>query len=416
MDRIIAKKKWTTKKILIIAAVSAFAIFILYLLFFRDKASKLYVEKEQLTFARVLEDNFQEFIPVDGVVYPRTMLYIDAIQGGIVEAIYVEDGAILEKGEPILKLMNANMELSFMEQETRMYDALNNLRNTRVGLEQNKYLREREVAELKYQLDGAKKEYMRRQGLYRDSLISIKEFEDAQRNYNNIKRQLKLTLELQRLDSISARIQIRQINNSMKRIDNNLELLRKNMEALNITAPAAGKLSSFSAEIGETKSAGEHLGQIDMMDGFELHANIDERYISRVHVGQKAEFDMNKTNYRLKISKIYTDVANGTFEVELQFQGKEPTTIKRGQTIQLKLMFSSASEATIIKRGGFFQKTGGNWIYVVDSSEGTAHKRNIRIGRQNTRYYEVLEGLAPGEKVIISSYDSFGGKDKLVFK
>jgi HlyD family secretion protein len=359
MDRIIEKKKWTTKRILTIAAISVFVLFLIYLLFLRDKTSKLYIDKEQITIAEVIQDNFQEFIPVDGVVYPKTTIYIDAIQGGIVEAVYVEDGAILKEGDPILKLMNANLELSFMEQQTWMYDAINNLQNTRISLEQNKFLRERELANLKAQVDEAHKAYERNKILFEDSMIAVIDFEDSEREYRNLTKQYKLTKKLQELDSISAITSLEQINSSISRIKNNLSLLERTMENLLIRAPAPGKLSSFSAEIGETKASGEHLGQIDMMDGFELHANIDERYISRVHIGQEAEFDMNNTAYSLRISKIYTDVTNGTFQVELQFQDEEPASIKRGQTIQLKLMFSSASEAIIIRRGGFFQETGG---------------------------------------------------------
>jgi HlyD family secretion protein len=416
MDRIIEKKKWTVKRILTIAIVGVFFIALIYLLFLRDKRSKLFIEKEQVTIATVMADKFQEFIPVDGVVYPKTTIYIDAIQGGIVEEVYVEDGAILKKGDPILKLMNANMELSFMEQETRMYDAINNLQNTKIRLEQNKYNRQREIADLKYRIDEASKDFQRKEQLYKENVISIKDYEDAVRQFKSLKRQYYLALELQRLDSVYAVSQLKQINGSIKRINNNLGLLRRNMENLNIKAPADGKLSSFSAEIGETKSAGEHLGQIDMAEGFKLRANIDERYISRVHKDQEAEFDFNKETYYLKISKIYTDVTNGTFQVDLLFEGESPKSIKRGQTIQLRLIFSSPKDAIIVKRGGFFQETGGNWIYVVDPSNNYAVKRDISIGRYNTRFYEITDGLEPGEKVIVSSYNNFGGKDKLVFK
>ena len=203
---------------------------------------------------------------------------------------------------------------------------------------------------------------------------------------------------------------------TMSRMQDNLEMLRANLENLFIKAPTDGQLSSFSVEIGETKSAGEHLGTIDMKNGFKLRANIDERYISRVYSGQEAAFDFAGSSYLLSIGKIYTDVTNGSFQVDLYFEGEEPKQIKRGQTLQLRLKFSSATDAIIVKRGGFFQETGGNWIYVLDVSEEYAIKRKIKIGRQNTRFYEVMEGLEPGEKVIVSSYDSFGEKEKLVFK
>jgi HlyD family secretion protein len=416
MDRAIKKKRWTTKRILTIGAIAVFLFFLIYLLFIRDKQSRLYVNKDQLSIATVLEDKFQEFMPTDGIVFPKNTVYIDAVQGGIVEAVYVEDGAILTKGDPILKLMNANMELSTMEQETRMLDAINNLQNTKIQLEQSRFIREKEIADLTYRVQQARIDYDRKEQLIKNQVIAQKEWEDAERAFFGLKRQLELSRELQKLDSVFAYSQILQINQSIRRMGQNLELLRRTIENLNIKAPADGKLSSFSAEIGEIKQAGEHLAQIDMMDGYKLKARIDERYISRVFVGQEAEFDFTKKTYRLQIKKIYTDVNNGTFEVDLLFDGPTPEGIKRGQTVQLRIIFSSATEAIIVKRGGFFQETGGNWIYVVDPSGSFAEKREISIGRQNTRYYEVKGGLDPGEKVIVSSYKSFGNKDKLIFR
>ncbi len=416
MDKAIEKKKWTTKKILNIAGISIFVLFILYLLFFRDKRSKLYVDKSQITIATVLADKFQEFIPVDGVVFPRNTIYIDAVQGGFVEKVYVEDGAMLKKGDTIMKLSNANMELSLMEQETRIFEAINNLQNTKIGLEQNKFQRQSEIVDLQYQIDQTKRDFERKKQLYEEEVISDKEYEDAKRDYEFTLKQLHISVELKKLDSISAANRSIQINHTMDRMEKNLEMLRANLENLYIKAPTDGQLSSFSVEIGETKTAGEHLGQIDMRDGFKLKANIDERYISRVYIGQQAEFDFAGKTYNLTIGKIYTDVTNGSFQVDLYFEGEQPDQIKRGQTLQLRLSFSSSTDAIIVKRGGFFQETGGNWIYVVDPSGTFATKRKIRIGRQNTNYYEVMEGLEPGDQVIISSYDSFGSKEKLVFK
>ncbi len=416
MDKAIEKKKWTTKKILNITWISLLIIFILYLLFFRDKRSSLYVDKSQITIATVKADKFQEFIPVDGVVYPKNTIYIDAVQGGIVERVFVEDGALLNKGDTILKLSNPNMELSFMEQETRIYDAINNLQNTKIGLEQNKFYRQKDIVDLQYQIDKTNTDFKRKTKLYADEVISNKEFEDAEREYEYTVRQLGISIQLKKLDSISAVSRSRQIDATMSRMQNNLDMLRANLENLYLKASTSGQLSSFSVEIGETKSSGEHLGQIDMKDGFKLRANIDERFISRVFIGQPAEFDFAGSTYNLLIKKIYTDVTNGSFQVDLYFEGKEPTQIKRGQTLQLRLKFSSETDAIIVKRGGFYQETGGNWIYIIDPSGDFATKRKIKIGRQNTRYYEVMEGLEPGEEVIISSYDAFGDKEKLVFK
>ncbi len=416
MDRVIEKKKWTPKKIASIVAIAAFVFFIVYLLFLRDKSSKLYVDKNQLTIAPVLADKFQEFIPIDGVVYPKNTNYIDVAQGGVVEQKFVEDGAMLNEGDTIIKLLNTQMELSYMEQETRMLAEINNFNTTRLALEQNNYLRQKEIVNLEYTIDKTKIDFERKVQLKNEDVISPKEFEDAKREYEFTLKQLDISLKLQRLDSMSGANRTKAINTSLERTEQNLALLRRNMENAYIKAPATGILSSFSVEIGETKRQGERLGQIDMQDGFKLRANIDERYISRVAEGQGAEFDFNGQNFQLEIFKIYTDVTNGSFQVDLHFVDGYPESIKRGQTIQLRLKFSSESDAIIIKRGSFFQETGGNWIYVVDESGSFAYKRPIRINRQNTNYYEVMEGLQPGENVIVSSYDSFGNKDKLIFR
>ncbi len=416
MDRAIEKKTWTTGKILAATGAAAFIIFLVWMFFIRDSRSKLYIQKDQVTIAEVTEGKFQEFIPVDGVLLPRNTVYIDAVQGGVVDEVFVEDGAILKKGDPILKLSNANMELSYMDQETRMYDAINNLANTLINIEQLKYTRQKEITDLRYQIDILKTDFNRKEVFFNDKLISAKEYEDAKRDYDHALKQLELTLKLKKLDSISGVRQSQQITSSMERMQTNLSLLKRNMDNMTIKSPGDGKLSSFNVEIGETKNAGEHLGQIDIPGGFKVRANIDERYISRISTGQEAEFDMGSETYQLVVHKIYTNVTNGSFQVDLIFNGKEPANIKRGQTLQLRIKFSGETNAVTIRRGGFFQETGGNWIYVVSPDETYAQKRDIRIGRQNIYSYEVLEGLHPGEKVIVSSYESFGNKEKLIFR
>lgn len=417
MDRVIEKKKWTTKRIIAITLIAVFGFFLIYLIFLRDKSSKLYINKNQLTIVEVKEDKFQEFIPIDGVVFPKNTFYIDAIQGGVVEAIYTEDGDIVKKGDTLLKLLNTAMELNYMEQETRMLAEINNLQNTKLSLEQNKYVRQKEIVQLQYEIDLTERDFKRKVQLYESGVISDKEFEDAERDYKYTLKQLNISVELQRLDSISRESQKIDIQTSLSRMQENMKLLRKNMENAYVKAPAAGKLSSFNLEIGQTKSAGEHLGQIDVPGGFRLEARIDERYVSRVFKGQEAELYYTGDTYKLFVDKIYTDVINGAFKVDLLFENDEaPAGIKRGQTVQIRLTFSGETDAIIVKRGGFFQETGGNWIYVLDPSGDFAYKRSIRINRQNTNFYEVTEGLEPGEKVIVSSYDSFGDKDKIIFK
>ncbi len=417
MDRIIEKKKWTVRKLVVIGLSAGFVLFVLYILIFGNRQSRLIVDPGQISIVEVKLDRFQEFIPVDAVVHPKTTFYIDAVQGGTVEQVFVSDGADLDFGDTILKLLNIDMELRYMDQETRMYDAINNLQNSKVNLERSKYARQLEIANLLAQIDRVEMDFSRKKKLHDDQLVSDEEFENAKRDYDLTLKQLEISLQLQRLDSVSMVEQTRQINNSITRMKNNLQLLNRNLGNLYIKAPIAGKLSSFIVEIGETKSPGQRLGQIDIMgEGFKLRANIDERYISTVTIGQEAEFDFAGATYQLQINKIYTNVTSGSFQVDLDFTGEQPSTLKRGQTVQMRLKFSGPSEAVVVRRGGFFQETGGNWIYLVDPSGEFAEKRPIRLGRQNVNYYEVMEGLEPGDKVIISSYNAFGKKERLVFR
>ncbi len=416
MDRPIEKKKWTAKKIFKIAAVSLLIILPLYFIFFRDNRSKLTVEKDQLRIATVEKNKFQEFIPLDGVVLPIRTVYIDAIEGGTVDKVYVEDGAKLKAGDVILKLQNANLELEYMNRESQMYDVINNLQNSKLSIEQNKFVRRRELVDLENSIDIARKDFERKKNFYAQKVISDKEFEDAKREYEYLLKKFEIALGLNKMDSLANITQIAQINSSIDRMSKNLALLRENLENLYIKAPIDGQLTSFSVEIGETKSAGQHLGQIDVTTAYKLRSDIDERYISRVFMGQEARFTLNQKEYIVEVSKIFTNVANGTFQVEMIFPGEAPLGVKRGQTFQLRLMFSGTSDAIIIPRGGFFQETGGNWIYLVDEQNQVANKKSIRIGRQNTMYYEVLEGLEPGQKVVVSSYTTFGNKDQLILK
>lgn len=416
MDRPIEKKKWTAKKIFKIAAVALVVILPLYLIFFRDNRSKLTVEKDQLRIATVEKNKFQEFIPLDGVVLPIRTVYIDAIEGGTVDKVYVEDGAKLKAGDVILKLQNANLELEYMNRESQMYDVINNLQNSKLSIEQNKFVRRRELVDLENSIDIARKDFNRKKNFYVQKVISDKEFEDAKREYEYLLKKFEIALGLNKMDSVANITQIAQINSSIDRMSKNLALLRENLENLYIKAPIDGQLTSFSVEIGETKSAGQHLGQIDVTTAYKLRSDIDERYISRVFKGQEARFTLNQKEYIVEVSKIFTNVANGTFQVEMIFPGEAPSGVKRGQTFQLRLMFSGTSDAIIIPRGGFFQETGGNWIYLVDEQNQVANKKSIRIGRQNTMYYEVLDGLEPGQKVVVSSYTTFGNKDQLILK
>ena len=416
MDRIIPKKKWTPKRIAGISAAVLLGSFIIYLLFFRDTSSRLYVDRDKMTIAPVRQDRFQEFIPVDGVVQPLVTIYIDALFGGRVEELYVRDGAFVEEGDKILRLSNMSMEIQYIQQENQALEVINNYQNTQLALEQNKFNLERQLADIEYQLDLHRKTYQRKQKLFRDGLIAAEEYEQAARDYEFSSRRHDIAMRTIRHDSVYTATQLNAIRETIARMQENIRILNRNMDNLTVRAPISGQLSSFNSERGETKLAGENLGQIDVLDGFKMRARIDERYVNRTFIGQRASFDYGGERFELEISKIYSNISGGAFEVDMHFTGKTPVGIRRGQTIQMRLEFSGVAEALIIPRGGFYQETGGNWIYVLDASGSQATRRPIRIGRQNIHHYEVLEGLEPGEQVIVSSYDNFGAKDRLIFR
>ena len=416
MDRIIEKKKWTKKKLILIGCACLFLFFLIYLFFFRDMRSSLNVDKTKLSIAKVEKNKFQEYIYVDGTVQPLRTVFIDAVQGGTVEEIFVEDGAILKKGDVILKLANPSVELDYMNRETQMYDIINNLQNTKLNIEQSKFAKEKEVVDLNYKIDKSKKDFETNSQLYKEKVISTKEYEDIKRDFEMLIKQRDIVLRSQKHDSIYNLIQISQIKSSIERLGKNLILLKENLGNLYIKAPIDGQLSSFNAEIGETKNIGQNLGQIDALEGFKIKASIDEHYLGKVFVGQEADVDYNNKTFTLKVKKIYTKISSGKFDIDLVFSEAPPIDIKKGQSLQVRLKFSGVSDAIIIPKGGYYQETNGNWIYVLDASGKYAIKRTIRTGRQNSEYYEILEGLSVGEEVISSSYDSFGGKDKLKFE
>jgi HlyD family secretion protein len=412
MDRVIPKKKWTRRKISWLVAALLTLFFLVWFIFLRDTSSKLYIDSSKFIISEVVNDNFQEYIPVDGVVQPIKTIHLDVVNGGQVEKIYVEDGAMLEEGDTILKLSNINLQLDYMNRETQMVDIINNLQNTKLKLEQNHFILKKQLLELDFQLDQAKKEFLRVEKLYEKDMVSDQDYEDAKRSFQYAKRQRSITIESQKHDSLAALLQIQQLKRSLSQMEKNMTIVRENLANLYVKAPVSGMLSSFNAEIGESKVPGQNIGQIDVLDGFKLNAPVDERYISRVYTGQPANFDLNDKTYNLTIKKIYPDVVQGNFRVDFHFTDSVPQTIKKGQTISVKLEFSGLSQSTLIRKGNFFQHTGGNWIYVL--KDGVAEKRDITIGRQNAIYYEVKEGLLPGEEVIISGYKIFGDKEKLV--
>jgi HlyD family secretion protein len=416
MDRKLKKKKWPPKKIAWIAAASILVLVVLYVLIFGDRSSKLNVKTERITISVVKKGPFQEFIPVTGNVIPIKTVYLDAMEGGRVEKIYVEAGTFVKKGDPILLLGNTNLLLDIMYREAELFQQSNNLRNTRLAMEEKQLQLRTQILDLDYRIKQQKREYDRTTELRNLNLISEKEWEDARDQYEYLVKNRELTLLSHQQDSVFREIQINQLEASLHRIEQNLEIVKQNLDNLTIKAPVTGDLTSLNAEIGESKNRGQRLGQVDVLDGFKVRVRIDEHYLPRINEGQKGEFTFAGKKSHLKIEKIYPEVLNGRFEVDMVFEGKEPEGIRRGQTVHIRLELGDLSEAILLATGGFYQKTGGQWVYVVDPSGEFASKRKIRIGRQNPEAYEVLEGLEIDERVITSSYDNYGDVDKLILK
>lgn len=416
MDRKIEKKKWTLKRIAIWGGSGLLILFLMYKLIFAEGGSRLNVEKEKVNIAAVIEGEFREFIPVDGNVMPIKTIRLDAIEGGVVERKYYEGGILIDEGDTILKLSNNVLLQNFVREETQAFILVNNLETTKLDLKRNQFDLKKALVDVDYQIDEAKDAYRRGKELFSEKIISEQEYLNLKRAYDKLVDSRKIQVESAKFDSLNARLQIAQAEATLQRTRDNLEMIKKNLDNLFIKAPISGSLSTVNAEVGESISTGQNIGQIDDLNGFKVRAAIDEHYIARIYQGLSGTFDFAGGTYQLEISKIYPEVANGLFSVDMVFTDTIPKGIRRGQTLQIRLQLSENITAVQIPRGSFYQTTGGNWIFVVSEDETEAVRREIKLGRQNPRYYEVLEGLQPGEKVVVSSYEGYDDKDKLIFK
>lgn len=416
MDRAIPKKTWTTKRILTIAGIVAIIALIYFAYTQTSGKSRLNVDTERLSIAEIKMGSFKEFITVNGIVLPITTIYLDALEGGQIEEIYTEDGTVLKKDQPILRLANTDLELSLANQETSVFDVLTQMQNTRNNAEQNTIRQLNQLAEVENALMEAERIYNLNKSLFKEKVIGSQEYKSSENTYTYQKRRLELTKQTLRQDSVTNKQQMEQMNESYKRMQNALRLMRQKVDDLIVRAPVDGQLTSLDAEFGQSKNKGDRLGQIDVLSGFKVRADIDEHYISRVYTGLEAEFTFAGETYPLRIKKVYTQVTNGRFQVDMEFSDKIPEGIRRGQTLQVRLTLSDETQALLVPKGGFFQQTGGNWIFKVNETGNLAYKNDIRLGRQNPEYYEILEGLKEGDKVITSSYENYGNMQELVLK
>jgi HlyD family secretion protein len=376
----------------------------------------LNVDTERITISEIKKGSFQEFIPVNGIVLPVTTIYLDAIEGGRVEEKFVEDGALMKKGQPILKLANTDLELSLSNQETSVFNVLTQMQLTRNAAEQNTIRQLNQMAEVDNALAEAERVYKLNKHLHDEKAIGSQELKQSENNHKYQVERKKLTEETLQKDKVSGKQQVSQMGQSYARMQNALALMRRKVGDLIVRAPVDGQLTSLDAEIGQSKNKGERLGQVDVLSGFKVRADIDEHYISRIFTGLMGEVTLAGKDYKLKIRKVYTQVNNGRFQVDMDFVNGVPEGIRRGQTLQIRLALSDETQAFLLAKGGFFQQTGGNWIFKVADNGSMAYKTDIQLGRQNPDYYEVLQGLKPGDKVVTSSYENYGNMQELVLK
>ena len=416
MDRVIEKKKWNSKRILTIGGIAALVVLIAGSIYFTSGKSKLNVETERLTISEVKQGAFQEFTPVNGVVLPLTTIYLDAAEGGRVEEKLVEDGAMVKKGQPILRMSNTDLELSLVNQETSVFNLLTQMQISRNAAQQNTITKLNQMADADNDFKEAERLYKLNKKLYEQKVIGSQEFRQAEIAYEYQIRRKKLQEEILSKDSVSVRQELEQARQSYGRTQNALEVMRRKVGDLIVRAPIDGQLTSLDAEIGQSKNKGERLGQVDATSGFKVRAEIDEHYISRIYTGLMGQFTFAGKDYKLKIRKVYTQVTNGKFQVDMAFEGEVPQGIRRGQTFQVRVALSDEKQALLLPRGGFYQQTGGNWIFKLNENGTMAYKTEIQLGGQNPDYYEVLQGLKPGDKVITSSYENYGTIQELVLK
>ena len=379
-----------------------------------NAGTRVNVAAGSIATAVVATEGFQEYVTVTGQVLPRHTVYLDAVAGGRVEEIYLQEGAALMAGFPILRLSNDDMQLRLINAEAQRIEQINRLQDTRFRMEQNALSLRQQLAELDYNTQRLQRDLDRKRALHDQGLISDQEYEEVADEYQYFASRRHLTLSAYQQDSLRMAAQVTRMEGTVASMEANQQVIERILDNLVVRAPVDGELTALDVNIGELHSSGSRLGQIDRTDGYKLRAEIDEFYLSRVRKGQRGTTQsISGETFDVQIEKIYPEVNNGRFEVDAVFLGTPPDDIRRGQTVRYRLALSESSMATVVPRGGFHQSTGGNWVYVVDASGDEAARRTIRLGRQNDQYFEVLDGLTAGERVITSAYDRFGDADLL---
>ena len=418
MDRVIEQKKGIaavfSKKALPYWLGAAVVVLVVYLLLQSDSRS-LKVDADTLTISNVTRNEFNDYVRINGQVVPQTTIQLSPLEGGVVERIVAEEGTRVKAGDPIIVLSNENLDMQILNSEAELAEKENMLRNTVIQMEQQKLDNRRNEIELGIEVKRNKRHYEQQKALYEDKLIAREDFTKAEEDYFLSVEKYELVRERLKQDSAFRSIEVHRLEESLENMQKNMKIIRRRKENLVIKAPIDGELGLLDAVLGQSIQAGVKIGQINSVGTYKIEAQIDEHYIDRVTLGLSATFDRQGEVFNATVRKVYPEVRSGKFQADFRIDGTQPANIRSGQTYYMNLQLGQSENAVIIPRGSFYQSTSGKWIFVVSPKGDKAVKREIRIGRQNPKYYEVLEGLEPGEKVITSSYESYGDCDVLVF-
>ncbi len=408
-------KALVQKKNLPYVAGVLFLFFVGWLIL-RDNASTLRVDANLLNISTVERGEFNDYVRLTGSVQPMTTVQLSPLESGVVERIVAEEGTSVKRGDVILELSNNSLSMQILQSEADLAEKQNILRNTLISMEQERLSLRQEKLQLDLEVGRAKRAYEQNENLYRENLIAREEYLQAKENYELAQRKRELVLERQKQDSLYRTSQVVQMEESLRSMQLNMQLIRQRVDNLKVKAPIDGEVGMLDAVLGQSLAQGANIGQVNNLSTYKVQAQVDEHYIDRVMTGLVASFERQETEYEMQLRKVYPEVRNGQFKADFRFTSEAPENIRSGQTYYLNLQLGQPSEAILIPRGSFYQTTGGRWIYVLDAAGERAYRREIRIGRQNPQYYEVVEGLQAGERVITSSYDNFGENEVLVFK
>jgi HlyD family secretion protein len=414
MDRVVERKR-IDRKYLIAGGIAAALLLILLFWLFAPRADSVSVSRDRLAIAAVQSGTFDDFLPLRGRVTPLVTVYLDAVEGGRVEQKLVEDGAQVTAGQLLAVLSNAELQLSTLEKQAEVEQQLNNMRSQELALTQTRNNNLRDLNQAETDLAKARRQYDLYKPLSERGFVSMKTYNDARDDLNYQTQRLQILKQSVAQTEALQSSQLGQLRAASSSLNSSMGIARSNLGQLNIRAPVTGELSGFDIQLGQSLQQGERIGQIDSAGGNKLQADVDEYYLGRVRVGQTAAADLDGKTYRLKVAKVYPQVRNGQFQIDLIFDGPAPSSVQRGQTVQTKLTLGDPSKAVLIPNGNFFNDTGGNWVFVVDKSGNGATKRQVQLGRRNSDFIEVLGGLKPGERVITSSYSGLTDKDHLTF-